>query len=382
MYRKTLFATIIALVLLAFATVLALARSQGDGFNQSGIDMTTATPPMEERTDQATVASPMGNSMMQGTAQPHIIPLPGEYETYTNTVTADEASLNRGAALYSANCSQCHGANGMGGGMAADLNPPAPEIALTSQMLTDAYLFFRISEGGAAAPFNSAMPSWKSSLSETDRWDLVNYVRSLSSASGSLAGQAGGCGMTGSSMSSGCVQGSSTLTDTVGMGAGNMDASSMDCPMLGKGGMSGMDMSGMNMQGSGMQGMNMSGMDMSGMNIQGQGSNMQGMNMSGGMSGMDMSGMNMQGQSSNMPGTNTTGDMAGMDMSGSNLPGVSVSALNGLAEVEEAPWYSNPWNLLGWALLGLVALGFLSGVIAAILWLFRRPRQTAQAIIE
>jgi hypothetical protein len=46
-------------------------------------------------------------------------------------------------------------------------------------MIGDDMLYWRISEGGAAAPFNSAMPAWKDSLDEQARWDLVNYMRAL-----------------------------------------------------------------------------------------------------------------------------------------------------------------------------------------------------------
>ena len=63
----------------------------------------------------------------------------------------------------------------------AALDPPPTAIAHTSQMMGDAYLFYRISEGGAFAPFNSAMPSWKTALEEEERWDVINYVRALGS---------------------------------------------------------------------------------------------------------------------------------------------------------------------------------------------------------
>jgi hypothetical protein len=46
-------------------------------------------------------------------------------------------------------------------------------------MMGDDMLFWRISEGGGMAPFNSAMPAWKDALDEQARWDLINYVRAL-----------------------------------------------------------------------------------------------------------------------------------------------------------------------------------------------------------
>ena len=62
---------------------------------------------------------------------------------------------------------------------AVNLDPPVSAIAHTSQMLSDAYLFWRISEGGQGDPLNSAMPTWKETLDEQARWDVINYVQAL-----------------------------------------------------------------------------------------------------------------------------------------------------------------------------------------------------------
>ena len=62
-------------------------------------------------------------------------------------------------------------------GETLDLPPAA--IAHTSQMMGDDYLYYRVSEGGAAEPFISSMPAWKGVLDEEARWDVINYVRAL-----------------------------------------------------------------------------------------------------------------------------------------------------------------------------------------------------------
>jgi hypothetical protein len=67
------------------------------------------------------------------------------------------------------------------GPTAAGLDPAPAPIAHTSQMMSSSYLFYRISEGGAMAPFNSAMPSWKDVLGEEERWHVLNYVQALGS---------------------------------------------------------------------------------------------------------------------------------------------------------------------------------------------------------
>ena len=116
----------------------------------------------------------MGNDNMMNR---HHAQIPEEYAGMKNAVAADDASLARGAELYTANCASCHGDGGMGDGPAGAALDPAPSpIAHTSQMMADNYLFWRISEGGV--PFGTSMPSWKT-LDETSRWDLINYVRAL-----------------------------------------------------------------------------------------------------------------------------------------------------------------------------------------------------------
>lgn len=112
----------------------------------------------------------------------HMAPIAADYAGLTNPIPADEASLERGEAIYAASCASCHGDGGMGDGPAgAALDPPPPPIAHTSQMMGDDYLFWRISEGGLMEPFNSTMPGWKETLDEQARWDVINYIRALSS---------------------------------------------------------------------------------------------------------------------------------------------------------------------------------------------------------
>src|SRR5688500_15011176 len=73
------------------------------------------------------------------------------------------------------NCSSCHGTSGKGDGAAAAALPPPKPADWTSakvQKETDGELFWKISNG------RGAMPPWKH-LPENERWELVNYIRSL-----------------------------------------------------------------------------------------------------------------------------------------------------------------------------------------------------------
>ena len=109
------------------------------------------------------------------------VEVPDEYAHVENPGVGDEAFAAAGQALFEANCASCHGPEGAGDGpAAAALDPPPANLADPAMMstLSDAYLFWRISEGGAMEPFNSAMPPWKF-LTEEQRWQLVNYIRTF-----------------------------------------------------------------------------------------------------------------------------------------------------------------------------------------------------------
>jgi mono/diheme cytochrome c family protein len=119
----------------------------------------------------------MGNNSMRVA---HHAAIPDAYLSLSNPNSPDSASIERGAAIYTTSCAVCHGDGGMGDGPGAtNLDPTVSAIAQTSQMLSEAYLFWRVSEGGQGDPLTSAMPSWKGVLDEQARWDVINYVQAL-----------------------------------------------------------------------------------------------------------------------------------------------------------------------------------------------------------
>lgn len=140
---------------------------------------------------QPTEQMPMAD--MGGMMARHMAPIPDDYAGMTNPITADSESLARGEEIFVASCVVCHGDEGGGDGPgAAALDPAPPPLNHTVHMLSDAYLFYRISEGGNFAPFNSAMPAWGDSLSETERWHVINYMRSFEDTTMMGPGMGGG----------------------------------------------------------------------------------------------------------------------------------------------------------------------------------------------
>jgi mono/diheme cytochrome c family protein len=92
----------------------------------------------------------------------------------TNPVTATASSVSTGRDLYLANCAACHGTTGAGDGLtAADMVPGPGDLSTTVPALTDGELAYRIASGTVA----TRMPAFSITLSEHDRWDLVNYLR-------------------------------------------------------------------------------------------------------------------------------------------------------------------------------------------------------------
>jgi mono/diheme cytochrome c family protein len=104
--------------------------------------------------------------------------IPEVYAGLSNPVEADEESWARGAVIYKERCAICHGDYGNGDGPSgAGLDPAPSSIAHTSQMLSDGYLFWRVTEGGV--DFGTGMLPFGEILSENERWDVINYVQAL-----------------------------------------------------------------------------------------------------------------------------------------------------------------------------------------------------------
>ncbi len=89
------------------------------------------------------------------------------------------ASITTGEALYRAHCAVCHGPTGAGdgpGGLRLP-RPPADLRAPHTAQHTAGDLFWWISHGIPRAD----MPAFGARLTEEERWDLINFLRALSS---------------------------------------------------------------------------------------------------------------------------------------------------------------------------------------------------------
>jgi mono/diheme cytochrome c family protein len=91
----------------------------------------------------------------------------------SNPTPVTEASLANGRLYYEINCAVCHGSTGAGDGSATRYGMiPMPIITDVTKTRSDGYLFAMIRNG------RGVMPSYNR-IEESDRWDVVNYLRSL-----------------------------------------------------------------------------------------------------------------------------------------------------------------------------------------------------------
>ena len=95
-----------------------------------------------------------------------------------NPIPLTSESIAAGQALFATHCASCHGQTGKGDGpVGLALNPRPANLTqhAIAGVHTDSQLFEWITNGFPG----SQMPAFKSTLSDTDRWNLVNFIRSL-----------------------------------------------------------------------------------------------------------------------------------------------------------------------------------------------------------
>ncbi len=94
----------------------------------------------------------------------------------SNPIPASAESNTRGEKLYVTYCSKCHGMTGNGAGPSAHGFSTHPRQLWTwhnADASADPYLFWFITNG------RTDMPPWGVILTENQRWDLVNYIKTI-----------------------------------------------------------------------------------------------------------------------------------------------------------------------------------------------------------
>jgi mono/diheme cytochrome c family protein len=102
--------------------------------------------------------------------------LPGTIDSLAgiaNPHVADKVTLDNGRKYYQINCAVCHGATGAGNGPALKYGVPAPNLLIDmTKNRTDGYIWGMMRNG------RGLMPTYDR-IEDSDRWDVVLYVRAL-----------------------------------------------------------------------------------------------------------------------------------------------------------------------------------------------------------
>ena len=104
--------------------------------------------------------------------------VPDSAKAMRNPVPPTPEGIAAAAAIYSDRCTRCHGDHGDGDGPDAKMYKPQPAslaVAMHSgeHPMTDGEIFWKITEG------RQPMPSFKKQLTDEQRWELVNFLRTL-----------------------------------------------------------------------------------------------------------------------------------------------------------------------------------------------------------
>ena len=158
-------ACVIALALLVACEAGTAAVSDDAGNADAGPD---ARPRMEAATPPAP------------SCEPTVVPdaaVPAPYAGMRSPLSPTAGVIASGKTRFAQRCVLCHGPSGRGDGLEGPFDPPAADLTL--RLRADDYLFWRITEGGGADPFCTAMPAFAKLFTEQARWELVAYVRDL-----------------------------------------------------------------------------------------------------------------------------------------------------------------------------------------------------------
>jgi mono/diheme cytochrome c family protein len=108
-------------------------------------------------------------------AQPKPWVVPDNFKSMKNPVAKSDASNKAGMALFTRNCSSCHGKAGLGDGVKARALKefPGDFSKADFQDQTDGEHFYKTKTG------RGEMPKYEGKLSDDDIWNIVNYMRTF-----------------------------------------------------------------------------------------------------------------------------------------------------------------------------------------------------------
>lgn len=165
------------IVLAGIAVVIAASVARSSFASQNSNSSTTTNRNQNRSIAPATGAGPK-EDFSKNTWE-----LPADADKTTNPVQATEESIARGKELYleptKGNCVFCHGETGSGNEAniaQGRLRRKPADLTNKERMtaMTDGEVFWKVSKG-----IRGIMPPGENRLNEEERWNVVNYVRTL-----------------------------------------------------------------------------------------------------------------------------------------------------------------------------------------------------------
>jgi mono/diheme cytochrome c family protein len=158
--------------LLLFAIAVLLSAAAFASVNQNANSSTTTN---KSQNDSRQISAPTPD-FSKNTWE-----LPADADKTKNPVPTSEESIAKGKELYlertKGNCVFCHGETGAGNeANFPRLRRKPADLTNKERMsaMTDGEVFWKITKG-----INGIMPSMEKRLTEEERWNVVNYIRTL-----------------------------------------------------------------------------------------------------------------------------------------------------------------------------------------------------------
>lgn len=164
--RVSLPSTVIGGLLTAVVLVISVSVAHGFPWSRDMKDQPSIRP------QEAPRRPPAGAVPREGWERPMSREEMGKI--LANPVPFQQQSIESGRRLFEIYCALCHGMDGKGMGRVAIKFIPPPDLTLPMfQQKADGFLYGTIRNGGAI------MPAYGAVLSSKERWDIVNFLRSL-----------------------------------------------------------------------------------------------------------------------------------------------------------------------------------------------------------
>jgi|GEM_PF-1219294 len=151
-----------------------VVKPKGESASKS-VDVGIVPKPESEKPTKSAVVEKEGKPNKNISTQPPGWVAPESANKLVNPLKGNSSATGAGKKLFGQFCAICHGKKGKGDGVAGMSLKPRPSNFTQDavQMQTDGAIFWKLSEG------KPPMAPYKSALTEEQRWQLVNYIRSF-----------------------------------------------------------------------------------------------------------------------------------------------------------------------------------------------------------